>query len=463
MDWQLRKKKQNKHKTKQKQNNMKQNVETIKKRILANAPAIKEVFIAEPPSHYEAFIYKYTDLDTNKKYLGMHEGYLGDGYWNSSESAEFKKIMTDSTSNIKYEILEYGDVDEIKTKEHDILTKVDAKNNDDWYNMNNGIVKKQTLRLDVIKDMVARILAGEFDVVDARGRWIKEDKEKIYNLPRLQVRVNQIISDTVRYVAERVEEAHGNTDMCNPILIYENRLKPKLYNGQTDLLGDGNNTIEGVYKAPHAVDIQIAKIPASVHSDLSNVELRAIGGLLNKRDTFIKESLSIEDGVKYIMNVYLATGKPADCSENYDWLEEVGFTCNQIKKTIFPKGKEAIKKKNLELANQVLIDYSSDGPHYSKLEDKCESLRDTQTHSVAVTSANIRMDRVMTKLRRSGKQNIKVVVHHPSITAADEWDSVRALHEEDVEFWIRSKELNGSPIGFEWVVMPHLMENKLVN
>ena len=73
------------------------------------------------------------------------------------------------------------------------------------------------------------------------------------------------------------------------------------------------------------------------------------------------------------------------------------------------------------------------------------------------------MDRVMTKLRRSGKQNIKVVVHHPSITAADEWDSVRALHEEDVEFWIRSKELNGSPIGFEWVVMPHLMENKLVN
>jgi hypothetical protein len=124
---------------------MKQNVETIKKRILTNAPAIKEVFIAEPPSHYEAFIYKYTDLETNKKYLGMHEGYLGDGYWNSSESAEFKKIMTDSTSNIKYEILEYGDIDEIKTKEHDILTKVDAKNNDDWYNMNNGIVKKQTI------------------------------------------------------------------------------------------------------------------------------------------------------------------------------------------------------------------------------------------------------------------------------------------------------------------------------
>jgi hypothetical protein len=442
---------------------MKQNVEAIKEKILKKVPSIKEVFIAEPPSHYEAFLYKYTDLDTNKKYLGMHEGYLGDGYWNSSESAEFKKICSESTSNIRYEILEYGDVDEIKTREHDILTKVDAKNSDDWYNMNNGIVKKQSLRLDLVKSIVGKILAGEFDVVDDSGRWIKEDKVKIYNLPRLQVRVNQIISDTVRYVTERVEEAHGNTDLCTPILIYENRLKAKLYNGETDLLGDGNNTIEGVYKAPHAVEIQIAKIPYEVHKDLSNLELRAIGGLLNKRDVFIKEPLTLEDGVKYIMNVYLATGKPADCPENYEWLEEAGFTSNQIKKTIFPKGKEAIKQKNLELANKVLIDYSSDSPHYSKLEDKVESLRDSETHAVSVTSANIRMDRVMTKLRRSGKPNIKVVVHHPSITAADEWNTIKALHDEDVDFWIRDKKINGVNMGFEWVVMPHLIDNKLVN
>jgi len=135
--------------------------------------------------------------------------------------------MTDSTSNILYEILEYGDIDEIKTREHDILTQVDAKNNDDWYNMNNGIVKKQSIRLDIVKEMVGRILAGDFDVVDSKGRWIKEDKEKIYNLPRLQVRVNQLISETVKYVTERVEIAHGNTDACSPILIYENRLKPK--------------------------------------------------------------------------------------------------------------------------------------------------------------------------------------------------------------------------------------------
>jgi hypothetical protein len=442
---------------------MKLNVETLKEKILKNVPAIKDVFIAEPPSHYEAFIYKYTDRKTNKKYLGMHEGYIGDGYWNSSESVEFKKIMTDSTSNILYEILEYGDIDEIKTREHDILTQVDAKNNDDWYNMNNGIVKKQSIRLDIVKEMVGRILAGDFDVVDSKGRWIKEDKEKIYNLPRLQVRVNQLISETVKYVTERVEIAHGNTDACSPILIYENRLKPKLYNGQTDLLGDGNNTIEGVYKAPHAVDIQIAKIPYEVHKDLSNLELRAIGGLLNKRDSIVKEPLTIDDGVKYIMNVYLATGKPADCTENYEWLEEARFTPNQIKKTIFPKAKEAITQKKLELANKVLIDYSSDSPHASVLEDKLDALRDTNTHSVAVSSANIRMDRVMTKFRRSGKQNIKVVVHHPTIKCADDWISIKSLHEEDVDFWITSKEINGKKMGFEWVVMPHLMDNKLVN
>lgn len=442
---------------------MKQNVETIKNKILKNVPAIKEVIIAEPPSHYEAFIYKYTDMDTDKKYLGMHEGYIGDGYWNSSESPEFKRIMTDSKSNIKYEILEYGDIDEIKTKEHDILSKVDAKNNPDWYNMNNGIVKKQSLRIDVVNEIVDRILAGEFDSVDTNGRWVKEDKEKIYNLPRLQVRQNQLIPEMVKYVTERVEEAHGNTDLCRPILIYEDRLKAKLYDGQTDLVGDGNHTIEGVYKAPHAVEIQVARIPLSVHKDLSNLEIRAIGGLLNKKDTVIKEPLSIEDGVKHILNVYIATNKPADCTENQEWLEAVGFTSNQIKKTIIPKGKEAIKQKKLELANKVLIDYSTDSPHFSKLEDMCESLRDKNTHSVAVTSANIRMDRVMTKFRRSGKQNIKVVVHHPTLTAADQWDAVRALHEEDVDFWIKDKKINDVNLGFEWVVMPHLMDNKLIN
>ena len=442
---------------------MKQSVDSIKDKILKKVPAIKEVYVAEPPPHYEAFLYKYTDLDTNKKYLGMHEGYLGDGYWNSSESVEFKKICSNSNSNIKYEVLEYGDVDEIKTREHDILNKVDAKNNDDWFNMNNGIVKKQSIRLDVVKGIVARILAGDFDVVDSEGRWIKEDKEKIYNLPRLQVRVNQIISETVKYVTERVEEAHGNTNACTPILIYENRLKSKLYNGQTDLLGDGNHTIEGVYRAPHAVEIQVARIPLSVHKDLSNLELRAICGLLNKRDTFIKQPLTLLDGEKYILNVYLATGKPADCSENYEWLEEAGFTDNQIKKTIFPKGKEAIKQKNLELANKVLINYSAESPYHSILEDNVDSLRDNNTHSVSTTSANIRMDRIMTKFRRSKKQNIKVVVHHPTITAADEWNTIKALHEEDIDFWIKDKKINGVNMGFDWVVMPHLMDNKLVN
>ena len=92
-----------------------------------------------------------------------------------------------------------------------------------------------------------------------------------------------------------------------------------------------------------------------------------------------------------------------------------------------------------------------------------DSLRDNNTHSVSTTSANIRMDRIMTKFRRSKKQNIKVVVHHPTITAADEWNTIKALHEEDIDFWIKDKKINGVNMGFDWVVMPHLMDNKLVN
>ena len=31
------------------------------------------------PKEYEAFVYRFTNLDDNKKYVGYHKGYVGDG------------------------------------------------------------------------------------------------------------------------------------------------------------------------------------------------------------------------------------------------------------------------------------------------------------------------------------------------------------------------------------------------
>ena len=47
-------------------------------------PSVTEVSIKEPPKSYEAFIYKWTNLVNNRKYIGSHKGKIGDGYKDTS-------------------------------------------------------------------------------------------------------------------------------------------------------------------------------------------------------------------------------------------------------------------------------------------------------------------------------------------------------------------------------------------
>jgi hypothetical protein len=220
-------------------------------------------------------------LDNGKKYLGIHKGLVEDFYYNSSKNPEFKEAYTNGKSKFKYEVLEYGDHSQMSFKEAAILTTADAKSSIDWYNKSNGGAIKQTLRMDLVKQFVDRIQKGDFDSKDSSGDYIKEDKVKIYKLDRLQVRDVQYLPELVKSITDKIEDRMGNTDMCNPILIYEERLEPNTIKGKRrDLIGDGNNTIEGVYRSKSAHTVKVARIPYSVHKDLSNTELRAIGGLL---------------------------------------------------------------------------------------------------------------------------------------------------------------------------------------
>ena len=38
------------------------------------APSIKEVHIGDVPTVYEGYLYRFTDLDTDKVYVGIHQG-----------------------------------------------------------------------------------------------------------------------------------------------------------------------------------------------------------------------------------------------------------------------------------------------------------------------------------------------------------------------------------------------------
>ena len=94
-----------------------------------------------PPDKYAGLVYRWTNLvnlgiyeKTGEEvpiyYDGSHgsdkelTAYVGDGYWHSSKNKEFGKVFSDSSSKLRYEILEYFDLQyDMKMKELEKLEK----------------------------------------------------------------------------------------------------------------------------------------------------------------------------------------------------------------------------------------------------------------------------------------------------------------------------------------------------
>jgi hypothetical protein len=435
------------------------NIELFKKRLIKKVPQIKNVEVVTPPKVYEAYLYKYDNSDNNKKYAGIHKGEIDDHYWNSSECPEFKKVYSNVKSNLKLSFFMYGDYEEMKTKEHELLTSVDAKNNPEWYNKHNGSPGKQKLRMDKCKDLAGRINSGEFNVVDKNGDYIKEPKEEVYDLHRIQAREELIIPELVKKIRERINDVHGSTDECTPILIYEDRLGDGV-----DVLGDGNNTIEAAYYEKSASEVPVARVPKEEHEHLSNLELDTIGGLLNPEPKIVKEPTKPADAAKHIVKVSVKNGLEYDCEENYDYMDEIGFTNAQIKRAL-KLAKDEIDKQNLLLANKSFIEYKESVARQQELKDTVEALGDKETFATSASTEYINLAKIMKLFRiahqhNPKKRNIKVVGHHPQPSSVNKWPDEIKLHQKEIDYWILTHDDVDS---FEFIIMEHLTDNKLVN
>ena len=225
------------------------------------------------PKEYESFVYRFTNLDDDKKYVGYHKGFVGDGYWNSSTCNEFEKVYTDSSSRLRYEILNYGTDKEMRQAEYRILSSVDARNNDEYYNKSNGFPVYPEIDREKCKALVARIESGEFNV----GKELLDTLRKIFEKGNIvQVRYEHD-DEHQRDIRDKINDENGNTDDCNPILLYEERASDG-----TELGGDGNHTFWGA-DASRAIDVPVARVPYEVHKEFSDIELETVGHLLNRR------------------------------------------------------------------------------------------------------------------------------------------------------------------------------------
>ena len=417
------------------------------------APSIKEVHIGDVPSVYEGYLYRFTDLDTGKMYVGIHKGSVDDEYWHSSTNNEFAEVFQDSNSNLKFEILEYGDYAEMTVSEHRILKENDARNNPMFFNKTNGAPKFTQPRNDLMKELADSIMKREFPIT-------MEPVYDVFQLPRLQVRLVED-KELRKEIKENIDEAGGNTDKCNPIVIYEGR------QFGNDIVGDGNHTLNGANDSKHCTQVPVIRIPYEVHSEYTNMELKGVSNLLNKKPEIIKKAISEDDAVKYIVGTY-SEGTQHDSVGNKQFLLDCGFTKRAIT-SILKKAKVEIDKNNLALGNKLWIDYKSK-THKPTLDTTVEGFRDSNTISLVYSSAMFKWDNIFnsifahtkyndkTKSYEPTKTNVIITVYHPNPIAEENW---KMVHQPDA---LRKLKYYLSPLGYTYKIheMTSTMYNGLV-
>jgi len=379
-------------------------------------PSIVETKITKAPKNYEGYLYRFTNLKNNMMYLGVHKGFVEDEYWQSSTDKDFTKVFSNSASELLYEILDYGTYDEMTVKEHTVLKKVDAKNNQLYYNKSNGSPRQPVADLEKCKGLLARIENGEFNAG-------KEPIKDLMDLERLQVRTEDIGKHQTE-IKQKIEDG-GNTDKCNPVVIYEERGSEG-----SDVIGDGNHTLMAADKSKGAHEVPVARISKKIHKDYSDEEIRGIGNLLNRREDIVKEYTTNEDAIKWIVG-RAAKGVDVYSDSNKEWLIEYGHTRQRIS-TILKKAEQEVEEGKLAQLNHIFCKYDAE-PHKSRMDNKVEQNRTGDTMCFSISSGLFDWRKVINKLfdnteynKKTGtydivKPNVIIVVHHPSVAFEDDW------------------------------------------
>lgn len=416
----------------------------LKKSDFENIPSIKEVVLGVQPDFYEAYVYLIKDLITGMMYIGLHKK-NDKVYWTSMKHKEGLKILQGSEARIEYKILAYGDYGRMRNLEADLIDKHDAVRNEFFWNQMKGISHKESLRMDVVKQIVSDIKNGKYPINE-------ELVSDLINLPTYQVRENEYDPNHLKKIKAKIQGAGNTHKNTNPIIILNNRLNSDLYD-EVDLRIDGAHTLKAA-ESQGCIYGKTIRIPEEVHKDLSHSEVERIASLLNKDPEIPKLPNSNEDLAKILFGTWLRSRAAVDCDANIDFLKEQGKE-SPDRKNIFKKADELVKAHKYESdKNVVLIDYKEADKKLLKNEEK---VRETTTSiTISQSSSSLRWDRACERIQDDefGRKHLVYIVYHSSFTAAEnEWDG-----EHDKLVHRLNKWLVPQGYTYEIVVMPHERE-----
>ena len=408
-------------------------------KILNQPSQIVEVVIPEPPKIYEGFLYRFTNLDNQIVYVGVHKGTVDDGYWHSATDVDFQKDLASTDGKFKYEIMKYGDYDRMTVDEHNILKNADASNNPYYYNKTVGSPKYKTVRTGVVEKIVKDIKSDKYQSV-------KEHIDSVKGLMRKQVRVEDFSSHEIE-IGQKIDENTGTTDhlTCYTIIL----------NSEETIIG-GNHSIRGVVKSKHGHDINIVRIPEKVTKNLNDAEITLLGNLLNKRDEFVKKELSEPDSKKQVMTNFEELGTPAMDESNKEMLVAMGWT-KKKSTAIMKKVAKEIDDKVASMAGKVRIDWGS-GSHKKKLEKMMQDATTPTRMVFTQPSGMFRVDRILkdiydinTGRELTGeleKTDVWIYIRHSNELHKNDWrGGLQLLIWKQMKYWWREED--GRTIDFK--------------
>ena len=416
--------------------------------------------IAKPPSKYAAYLYRYTNLENNKQYLGVHKGAVNDSYTHSSKNSEFINIFQEALEIDKpmfeFEVLEYSDSYELLlNKEYHFLTEANAKNSDKYYNLHNGQFKYKGPNLKKVKELYNRIESDEFLVG-------KEPLSKHESMTPLQVRFKEIDTDLRKQVTSLINEANGKSDSCSAIVVFEEYAEDE--NGELeDRRGDGTHTVVALTYSDDGDDVPVKRIPRKVHSKYTIAEIKRVCNLLNKSlSPIIKKPVNVEDMIKDLTDNFFEHGVFPESEENKDFMKELGFNNYYTTETI-KKTKDNIEKKKMKLLHKNFVDYKEELKNIKIINDEVDRWNNMPDYcAFKCSSESFKLSRVAELLREhDGKhkdkkgniiplaRNVKILIHHPSVAAYTAWNDSFKTDKKT------NKKIRESGIETEWIESIH--------
>tara|TARA_B100000073_G_C23700679_1_gene560211 strand:- start:156 stop:1475 length:1320 start_codon:yes stop_codon:yes gene_type:complete len=392
--------------------------------LLKTPKSIKETRVAEPPKDgYDAYLYQYTNLDNGKIYVGIHKGDYNDGYTNSSTNEEFNEALANPNSNFRYEVKEYGSYSLMTVRENDILTIGRGENKDLYYNKTNGAPQFKVPDFDAVETLVKRVKNGYYEVV-------KMTRAELEKLKFLQVRTEEH-PELKKDIAQKIDEAAGDTSNCEPIIIIEGRGPDG-----GDIGADGNHTHGGGLFSKKMKSMPVIIIPFKDNKHYSNVELRAFSNEMNAPDEVHKNPATKDDLKKQLLNMIVD-------SEDESVLDDISVKHWLVNKMHVTKSKAVglIKSAKAQYAKDKGVDADKYFRTYSDSEfekwvKKYEN-GNPEGIVIPINSNFVKYDQIMRDLEmnlqrgkkgelldpiRPEKRLLTFLVRHKSSTHTDRWD-----------------------------------------